>query len=840
MGKKKSKKATKDDDSTEEYPITPRMDKAPPPVYRGGKDDDEDESEEGWSDDSGRDSDKFENEHVGSRGKPFKSSLPIVPDDDVSQYPPSPAQRSSSKSPPPPSRSDDSSRGIMGGFFSSSRNNNTNDDDYSDEDEDEPVASTLGGAYLSNSGRNLTKNRSRGSFSDEDRPPNVEPAQVVNENKASSGRSSSSDPPYKARKEHDDPPESPPLRQQPKDSFRDEPDEDYRDDRRRGRGAGAGVAYGGDMDNDEDDDSFDPSTDSKPNVVKPRSIRDDETGDLETSETGDHRSRGFDSVAFSESEKRHRKTVTWLLLGLACALVLLAALAGALIGVFVFGGNKSSGTSPSQQVPSTEKERPEITPAPSVAPTANEPCVPDAFSGITCNENATVASTIPGTTMAPTVPGTGGDLNATQEPTVPGTGGDLNATQAPTGTVAPTVPGSSDLNSTLAPTVPGSGNANATVITNQALFDAIAAVSPDGGATILQAGTPQSQAFSSVQSENLMLDEPRLIQRYAMRAFFYSTNGPTDWVTKTGWEETLDECLWYSQPSNGSTMCSGDVLQSLEFVANGVTGELPPELSMLTGMTTFSVKGVEGASGLSGGIPTTLTSLTGMDKFVLEHHKLKEPLPSGLFDAWSAATVINVADCNVPGMFPDLTPLKAVTNLNLSGNRLRGVFPAAATGLTTLIQFNIGGNKLNGPLPTTGFDGLTSLRFLSLADNSLTGPIPTQIGSLVSLRQGLDLSQNQLSNKIPTELNNLVNLQRLRLSYNILTGSVPDFSGLTKLREFAIEGNELTGTVSTETCAALGTAQSSADCNPEGGGEVICDCCATCCISTTDNICQQA
>jgi hypothetical protein len=111
---------------------------------------------------------------------------------------------------------------------------------------------------------------------------------------------------------------------------------------------------------------------------------------------------------------------------------------------------------------------------------------------------------------------------------------------------------------------------------------------------------------------------------------------------------------------------------------------------------------------------------------------------------------------------------------------------------------------------------------------------------MTNLTDGLDLSGNQFSGSIPPELNNLANLTRLVLSYNQLKGTIPDLSGLTKLKEIALEGNELTGTVSAGTCAAISAAVSSADCNPNGGGEVECSCCTRCCLTTENNACQSA
>jgi hypothetical protein len=172
---------------------------------------------------------------------------------------------------------------------------------------------------------------------------------------------------------------------------------------------------------------------------------------------------------------------------------------------------------------------------------------------------------------------------------------------------------------------------------------------------------------------------------------------------------------------------------------------------------------------------------------------------------------------------------------------MRGSFPEAAVTLTTLEVLTVADNNLQGSLPTTGLESLTALKYLSVAQNQLTGEVTSQFGKMTSLSDGLDLSINKFTRSIPSELNSLTDLTRLLLSYNGFSGTVPDLSHLTKLKELALEGNELTGNVTAETCTAIpSAAEVSADCNPDGGGEVECSCCTKCCLTTENEACQAA
>jgi Leucine rich repeat len=164
-------------------------------------------------------------------------------------------------------------------------------------------------------------------------------------------------------------------------------------------------------------------------------------------------------------------------------------------------------------------------------------------------------------------------------------------------------------------------------------------------------------------------------------------------------------------------------------------------------------------------------------------------------------------------------------------------------------MLNVDNNQLSGALPPSSHSLYTSLgrlRVLNVANNSLTGTIPPQIGSLASLKQRLDLSSNSFGGVLPTELNLLTNLQRLVVSYNRLTGPVPDLFSLTKIKQLELEGNQFVGTMPNGTCGVVvaNGATASADCTRAAGATngtttlLVCPCCTTCCVSVADSVCQ--
>ena len=746
---------------------------------------DDDESEEGWSDDSGRDSDTGNEDYAddgGGGGQGLGNYLasnqrsrgdsdPAEDDDEDSyqgnvlgpntqrymagsgakqgplyapalpsrqkQRPPSPPSpppgrggygRSGSRSPPAQHEPD----GYRGSFVSH------NDDprgSYRYDDRYPPSPERQRNRRYDQYDDDDRYNRSSSprSFGDDERYYRNEPDDDVN-----GGRHSATGPPL-APVRYDDPERAQDYSKQPYDAYPD--DEDGRD----------GI------------------------------VRDIKEEDLEAASAQRAPHRGGDSIAFSETEKRHRKMIMWLLIGLASALILLAALAGGLIGAFAFQkNNPEPAAAPVQSGnPFTGSKAPAVAPAgsPSPAPVGSNPT--PTTSAPTLTPTSRPNPVPPPPTPSPCIP----------SPFVP-------CPDTPVGSPPSQAPGDQ-------------------IVTDQALFDTIRAASPDNGATILQAGTPQNLAFVSLQNEAQNLSPDRAIQRYALRVFFYATNG-SSWTTKDRWEEPIEECFWFTQQQDQVT-CEGTVFRTLYFDNNNLSGVLPDELSMLTGLTTLYIRGDLDGSGLTGTIPASLSQLTQMQVFLLDGHQFSSSIPDTLFSLWTGATLVNIYNSGVTGSIPgSVGSLTEVTNVNFENNNLQGPIPPQLMALTKMKLLSLANNILDGNLPA-GWANLNDMRKLDLSGNNLSGPIPDEIGSMTQLKGGLDLSDNGFSSAVPATLNNLVSLKSLLLDNNQLSGALPDLSALS-LDEFRIDGNNIVGAVGASTCNAL----SSTVCS----GDVVCACCA--------------
>lgn len=110
---------------------------------------------------------------------------------------------------------------------------------------------------------------------------------------------------------------------------------------------------------------------------------------------------------------------------------------------------------------------------------------------------------------------------------------------------------------------------------------------------------------------------------------------------------------------------------------------------------------------------------------------------------------------------------------------------------THVMSIDIGSNNLVGTLPSlTNLPLLVS--FFASYDPELKGNIPA-ISGLTQLKQFV-VDFDQLSGNIPS-LSNLPSLETLDLGFNQLTGSIPDLSGVPNLVILGLEDNQLTGSI---------------------------------------------
>ena len=109
-----------------------------------------------------------------------------------------------------------------------------------------------------------------------------------------------------------------------------------------------------------------------------------------------------------------------------------------------------------------------------------------------------------------------------------------------------------------------------------------------------------------------------------------------------------------------------------------------------------------------------------------------------------------------------------------------------------VLQLDLNENNLVGTLPAS-LGNLDQMGWLYLYGNQLTGTIP-DLSALTNLKD-LYLNSNQLTGTIPPSLGSHTLLIVLSLWGNQLTGEIPDLSRLTSLTHLWLGGNQLTGEI---------------------------------------------
>ncbi|CAM8919367.1 unnamed protein product [Rhodiola kirilowii] len=193
--------------------------------------------------------------------------------------------------------------------------------------------------------------------------------------------------------------------------------------------------------------------------------------------------------------------------------------------------------------------------------------------------------------------------------------------------------------------------------------------------------------------------------------------------------------------------------------------------------------------GVKGFIPSSLGSLTQLRRVNLRSNKLFGHVPIDLFEARSLQNLV-LSDNSLSGILPlEISKLQNIHTLDLSQNDFNGSLPQSliqCIGLRTLI---LSRNKFTGPLPEGFATALVFLEKLDLSYNDFSGLMPDDIGNLSRLEGTLDLSHNGFNGLIPASLGNLPQKVYIDLSYNNLSGPIPQNGPLANRGPTAFIGN---------------------------------------------------
>ncbi|KAG8482723.1 hypothetical protein CXB51_024253 [Gossypium anomalum] len=250
-------------------------------------------------------------------------------------------------------------------------------------------------------------------------------------------------------------------------------------------------------------------------------------------------------------------------------------------------------------------------------------------------------------------------------------------------------------------------------------------------------------------------------------------------------------------------------LSSLDLSFNKIFGPLPPNLGNLSRLEFFSLY----QNKINDSIPSAITNLKRLTFLVLGDNNLSGQIPLGI-GKLKNLYVLLLSENKLTGSIPsEIGNMTNLIELYLESNYISNSIPSSLLHLPNLWYLSMASNLLEGPIPHE-IESLNALGYLDLSDNKLSGPIPSQIGNLSNLRSlilannnlsgriplkiggiylyRLDLSHNNISGDIPSQINS----ENIDLSHNLLQGVIPSqFGNLTQLSILDLSWNNLTGTI---------------------------------------------
>ncbi|KAK1404904.1 LRR receptor serine/threonine-protein kinase [Heracleum sosnowskyi] len=315
------------------------------------------------------------------------------------------------------------------------------------------------------------------------------------------------------------------------------------------------------------------------------------------------------------------------------------------------------------------------------------------------------------------------------------------------------------------------------------------------------------------------------------------------------WDVERSSCGHFPKtPGNMSVTCDCTFsnksvchVTKIQLKALNLTGELPSEFSKLAylrelqlaqnyiggtipisfGQLPLKILGLMG-NRLSGSIPRELANISTLEELNVQDNQLGGPLPPALGNLRSLRTLLLSAN-NFIGRIPEsFSALKNLSEFTIDGSRLSGKIPGFIGNWTKMTTLDLQGTSMEGPIPSgishlknlielrisdlngsvssfPDLRGMANIKYLILRNCLLTDSVPAYLAEMKSL-DTLDLSFNRLSGKIPDSLGS--RLEYLYLNSNFLSGEIPSWITDSKER-FDVSYNNFTKPTTQYICQPL-------------------------------------
>nr|XP_034897522.1 LRR receptor-like serine/threonine-protein kinase GSO1 [Populus alba] len=255
----------------------------------------------------------------------------------------------------------------------------------------------------------------------------------------------------------------------------------------------------------------------------------------------------------------------------------------------------------------------------------------------------------------------------------------------------------------------------------------------------------------------------------------------------------LDLSTNFLKGSIPSSLGNLSSLLYLRLSRNFLDGSIPSSLGNLSSLRYL----ILWYNMLSGEIPKELGTLSHLRSMVLGFNELTGQLPPEL-GRLGSLYALELSSNNLTGELPENYAnftLGQLEIFSVAGNRLTGKVPRFIANWTELSYLFLSGNDFEGELPLEPLFNMSKLERLYVSDvRSSTGfPFP-EYANMTAIRY-LVIRNCSISGEIPRYIGDWSSLKYLDLSFNNLTGGIPDSMKKLKLSKMFLTGNMLNGTV---------------------------------------------
>lgn len=263
-----------------------------------------------------------------------------------------------------------------------------------------------------------------------------------------------------------------------------------------------------------------------------------------------------------------------------------------------------------------------------------------------------------------------------------------------------------------------------------------------------------SSIMAIEDDQNVPLEE-----RNALIDLYNATQNQGPWHDSSNWNTSEPVGTWW-----GVTVEDNHVT-SLSLHSNNLSGQIPASFANLPKLRVLALQNNQ----LTGDFTPIGVNHPDMEVLYLSNNNFTANAIPSSFQNLQNLKVLSFSNAQLSSNLEVLGYLSNLEYLDLNSNKFKGALPPILQNLTSLTFINMDENEIED---ISVLGNLTLLRDIWFNYNKISS-IPSNLGNL-SLLESLTLSFNNLTGNVPQFLTSLDNLSGLLLDYNKLNGLFPD------------------------------------------------------------------